>query len=246
MTATATKMTIDLPKVLQGVAMPERIANLPRDERGYPTPRFVAWLIRDPDGKVREAEPGSPGAKPDFRVIAPGWITKAYSRDLCWVCGEPLDPFGKGAARYFCMGPMCVVNRVNSEPPSHFACAEYSVKSCPFLTRPRMRRLPTDDLGKTISAGIMIDRNPGCVALVKVAKGRYAPFRAGDGVLFRLAKIERVDWWAEGRRATRAEIMASIDSGLPILEKMAREDGEEGLWQLRKAHRIAMRYVPAA
>jgi hypothetical protein len=99
--------------------VPERIAKLPRDDRGYPVPWFVAWV----DGR------------PDFRVIEGGRIFEALKERRCWVCGEKL-----GRYLAFVIGPMCAINRITSEPPSHRDCALFAARACPFLTMPRMKR----------------------------------------------------------------------------------------------------------
>jgi hypothetical protein len=139
---------------------------------------------------------------------------------------------------------MCVVNRVTSEPASHRDCAEFAAKACPFLTKPRMRRNEKDLLEGRVIAGIHIDRNPGCVCLYETMSAK--PFKAGEGILFQLGEPTRVDWWAEGRTATRAEILASIDSGYPILLDVAtRLDGPEGVAELTRHRDRAMRLLPA-
>src|SRR5215471_20238556 len=99
--------------------MPERVAKLPRDEKGRPVPWFVAW----PDGK------------PDFRCVDAPKIYIAYRDQLCWICGEKLGKF-----LAFPIGPMCAVNHIASEPPSHKDCAIYAAMACPFLATPKMHR----------------------------------------------------------------------------------------------------------
>jgi hypothetical protein len=86
-----------------------------RRERGYPVPWFVAWV----------------NGHADFRVIDSPKLPLAVRNSLCWICGQPL--LGK---RAYLIGPMCAVNRVSAEPPSHVRCAEWSARACPFLTRP--------------------------------------------------------------------------------------------------------------
>jgi hypothetical protein len=203
--------------------MPDRIKRLPRDHRGFPVPWFVHWI----DGV------------PDFRVVSPGKVDLAH-KGRCWTCGEPL-----GVHRVYVIGPMCVVNRVTSEPASHRDCAEFAARACPFLTRPRMRR-NEKDLPETLSvAGIHLDRNPGAVALYETREA--TPFRSGDGVLFRLGEPAKVDWWAEGRQATRAEIIASIEGGYPQLFDIAtRYDGPAGVAELERQRVRALRLLPAA
>src|SRR5690242_2247182 len=99
--------------------LPDRIARLPLDERGYPVPWFVDWV----DGK------------PEFRAMDPAKWKRAVKERLCWVCGDRL-----GVLLVFPIGPMCGINRTTAEPPSHRDCALWSVRNCPFLSRPHMVR----------------------------------------------------------------------------------------------------------
>lgn len=213
---------------------PIRIARLPKDERGYPIPWFVAWFL---DGQ--EVGRGTPHAKADFRILASGKRELAVKKRLCWVCGEPL-----GVHQVFAIGPMCAVNRTTMEPPSHRACAEYSVQACPFLTVPARRRNEAglEDIEHKVD-GIMIARNPGAIALWESA---YRPFKVDNGWLIRLSEPHRVDWWTKGRQATRAEIEESISTGYPELLNQARKDGPDALRELNACMVIAMRFLPAA
>lgn len=189
--------------------LPARMANLRRDARGYPVPWFVHWE----------------GEEPDFRVIGAGKIREAHLFERCWVCGER-----RGRFMAFVLGPMCAVNRTSSEPPCHRDCAIFSAKACPFLTRPKMRRNKKGVEGKleSNSAGVAIDRNPG-VALVWETRSYDLfvpppPHNKGGGVLFQIGEPIAVHWFAEGREATRAEVMHSIETGLPLLRKMCDEE----------------------
>jgi hypothetical protein len=133
---------------------------------------------------------------------------------------------------------------VTSEPPCHRDCAEFAARACPFLTKPREKR-NTKNMPETATvAGISIDRNPGATCLYETRKA--TPFKAGDGVLFRLDPPDRVDWWAKGRTATRAEVMESIDSGYPILMDMAVKDGRGAVQELERLRGEALKLVPAA
>lgn len=212
---------------MSGVRFPDappRILALPTDHRGFPVPWFVAWI----DGE------------PDFRVVAPGRQVEGHNKSLCWICGQRL-----GRHRAFTIGPMCAVNRVSAEPPSHVDCAVFAAKACPFLANPRMRRNLKDLPEEAQDApGITIARNPG-VALVWVTKG-YTPFRADHGYLFDVGEPERVHWFAQGREATHDEVMESIASGLPILQAEAAKGGPKAMDQLRLMTRAAMRLVPEA
>lgn len=208
--------------------MPPRMARLPQDKHHRPVPWFVAWI----DGV------------PDFRVIRAGGIHTALRQHLCWVCGIP---FQRQEDRAFVIGPMCAVNLVSAEPPSHRECAVYSATACPFLTTPVMvRRERHKPAGAVVPAGVSIPRNPG-VALVWVTGYRaWKTFSDGDGgTLFSIGEPVRALWFAHGREATRAEVLASIDSGLPILREMAESEGPDALAELAAMHERALRHVPA-
>lgn len=205
------------------IEMPARIARLPRDKHGRPIPWFVH---RDEQGV------------PDFRVVRAHGIADAFRFEKCWVCGDR-----RGAWSAFVVGPMCAVNRVSAEPPSHRDCAVYSALACPFLSNPAMRRrdsrLPE---GTELPAGEMITRNPG-VALVWVTRD-WSPFRAGPGILFRLGDPEETLWFAHGRDATRAEVLASIQTGMPILAEAAERDGRDALAELEAARKAVDVFLP--
>ncbi|MGW4043016.1 hypothetical protein [Streptomyces sp. NPDC004721] len=202
---------------------PPRIARLPRNHAGYPVPWFVAWI----DGM------------PDFRVIGAGKLDDAIRFRACWLCGEPL-----GANAAFVIGPMCAINRVSPEPPSHRDCADYAARACPFLTTPDMRRRDSQLPDNTVEPdGIMLRRNPG-VALVWVSRTwRLQPhlrlWTVGDPIETR--------WYAEGRPATRAEALASITSGLPLLRAEAEKDRRPAaaLAELEAQHARALELMPA-
>lgn len=204
-----------------GVEVPARIAALPVQD-GYPVPWFVAKV----DGRY------------DFRVIAPGKIEEAHKMKLCWVCGQPLGTF-----KAFVIGPMCAINRVSSEPPSHKDCAIFSAKACPFLANPeRPRREGKKPKGTKEAAGHGIPRNPG-VTLVWITI-HYDVFPAERGMLFELGDCEEVLWFSRGRQATRAEVEESVNSGLPELEKMCQND--EDRYELERRRKIAVMLYPEA
>lgn len=204
--------------------LPARMNRLALDDRGYPVPWFVAY----PDGE-----------HPDFRVANASKLDLSMRFGNCWVCGEVV-----GRYRTFVIGPMCVVNRTTAEPPCHLDCAQYSAIACPFLTLPKAQRneagLPESS---TQPAGEMIRRNPGVVCLWTCLE--YERMRVSNGFLFRLKEPSAIEWYANGRRATRAEIVASIDSGMPILEAMARQEGERALNHLAQEYLQALVHLPA-
>lgn len=202
--------------------MTKRIEALPIDERGYPIPFFVAMV----DGK------------PEFRAADAHKKALCLKYRLCWVCGQSL-----GRYKAFGIGPMCAITRTTAEPPNHLECLLWSVKACPFLSRPAMVRREDDFTreNKDSAPGIMIDRNPGitCAWTTKLFK----PFSDGrQGVLFEVGDPDHVSWWREGRAATRSEVLESIETGLPFLQ--AHCDDERDLKDLAGQVAKMMRYLP--
>jgi hypothetical protein len=213
----------ELNERIRKLVMPDRFRHLPINDQGFPIPYFVPYY----DGK------------PEFRGFDPEKMRICVRHQRCWLCGEPLGKF-----MVFVIGPMCAVNRVSAEPPSHYDCALYAAQACPFLAQPKMRRNEKDMPEESRSpAGIMIRRNPG-IALLWVTRN-YKPFKADGGVLFKVGDPQRVEFFAEGRKATHAEIMASIDSGMPILRKVAEQDGPDAVVELEQMYTKAMELVPA-
>ncbi len=184
--------------------LPVRMRDLPLDERGYTVPWFVDWI----DGK------------PEFRAMDLRKFVRAIKEKLCWVCGSRL-----GVNLCFVAGPMCGINRTSSEPPCHAECGRWSAQNCPFLSNPRMVRREDEQTAEMAGnvAGFAIRRNPG-VSMLWFCRD-YSVFDDGrGGKLINMGEPDKVEWWAEGRIATREEVQRSIDSGLPALEAMARTE----------------------
>ena len=203
---------------------PERVARLPTDRRGFPVPWFVSW---------RDGEP-------DFPVVDGAKLGMAWEGEKCWVCGDRL-----GAWRSWVVGPMSVIEGASPEPPAHHECAVFSLCACPHLSSPtaahseRYRHLP----GHLAQANISKIRS-GAAALW-ITKGRGAtPFRAGDGVLFKLNEPSRLEWYSGGRRATSAEVREAVAVGLPTLQTTAEKEGRQAAFRTRLTW--LERWMPAA
>jgi len=193
--------------------LPARIKALPVDERGYPVPWFVSWV----DGK------------PEFRAMDGEKLVRAVKEKRCWVCGQPLGKF-----LTFVIGPMCAINRISPEPPSHRDCAIFSARACPFLSKPQMvRRM--NDLPEEISdhGAASIKRNPG-VCLVWITNS-YKTEQIETGILFKVGIPLGVICYAQGRLATPGEIRHSIETGLPLLMQAATEDEYPEIFKRRDA-----------
>jgi hypothetical protein len=180
--------------------------SLPIDERGYVVPWFVDWV----DGK------------PEFRAMNRDKWVRAIKLRLCWVCGERMGQF-----LTFVAGPMCGINRTSSEPPSHIGCARWSARNCPFLNNPNASRRRDDDvneLSKSIG-GFAVTRNPGVTLLWTTKDFTVFPDGKG-GALICMGEPTNVEWYKCGKLATRADVIASIESGIPVLEHAASlQDG---------------------
>jgi hypothetical protein len=208
------------------VDLPGRLLKLALDSKG----RVVPWFVEEPPE----------GKEWDFRVASGRKFWRAIKEKLCWVCGERL-----GKYKVFLLGPMCVVTRTTAEPPCHLECATYSVRACPFLSSPKMHRREAGLPQEVHMPGVGLKRNPGVVALWTAFD--YRLFDGQPGVLIRVGEaVGRLLWYCEGRAATRAEVIASFDAGLPALRELAQAQAELGaLEDLENKVAVALELVPA-
>lgn len=211
----------ELNAAIKDIPLPARMARRPVNDRGFPVPWFVSF--RDGDW--------------DFVNLDPEKLAIAYRQETCWLCGDKLGQF-----KSFCIGPMCSINRVTSEPAQHKECSEYAVKACPFLARPGAKRNTHATLAPGNIPGIHLDHNPGA-CLIWTTKF-YKPVRVNGGVLFELGDPVEVSWWAHGRTATRSEIDAAIAKGMPLLRRAAAMQGYESMMELERYLQRAEKLLP--
>lgn len=209
--------------------VPPRMRRRPVDHRGFPVPWFVH---QDAAGAY------------DFRVVRRYGIETALRQRTCWLCGEPL-----GRMMCFTIGPMCVVNRVSSEPPSHRECADFAVRACPFLTKPKMRRNANDLPGEGYRSapGLPAERNPGGAVIYTTRDFRMLRARRGNaGSLIQMGHPSATDWFTLGRPATEAEARNMLEEGAAILMQTASEhDGPEGVKMLARMIEAARCLLPS-
>lgn len=204
-----------MPTVTLPSDMPAHMKRLPRDTVGRPIPFFAAYV----------------NGEHDFRLMDSAKLVQAIRDQLCWVCGQRLNRQrnSENPRGTFVAGPMCLINRTSAEPPSHGDCAAWSARACPFLTKPGKERRETNLPGELAEpAGLMIARNPGVTALISSLRWKvWNPQRetgvGGAGLLFEFSRIENVMWMCEGRQAYSHEVLASIESGLPELIRVAND-----------------------
>jgi hypothetical protein len=230
------------------VSEPPRVQRLRHDKHGRPVPWFVAWIDGRPDFRILRSgafEMAMPRSRVPLSVRYPtGW---KYRSALCWVCGFI---FHRQEDRVFVIGPMCTVNRISSEPPSHIECAVYAALACPFLSHPNMVRRTTglEELDTRTPGGVMLMHNPG-VSVVWVTKANAWGSVETDpdgGKLVRIGPPMRVEWYTQGRFATRAEAEVSIDAGLPkLIDAAGVKPGSKGMAQIEHRKQEALAYLPA-
>lgn len=217
------------------VELPKRMRSLPTTRGGVPVPWFVIWL--DGEGEAqRETGPGE--GRPEFRIVGTDRFARAVRSGLCWICGKRLETL-----QSFVLGPMCGVNRTSSEPPSHPDCAEFAARVCPFLSDPTAVRREGGLESSVAPAGVMLRRNPGVALVWTVRRGEWRLFPDEQGrPLIDIGEPVRADWWVRGERATREEVEASVEAGLPALRAMTESPDERIVLASQVA--IARRFYP--
>jgi hypothetical protein len=212
------------------------MANLKIDKRGYPVPWFVGYL----------------NGEPEFRAMDQRKFISAIRQKRCWTCGGDFHTGFSLETFVFVIGPMCAVNRISSEPPSHMTCAQYAAKNCPFLARPHMVRRE-DDLSRELMANVagrMISRNPGVALLWPTTEYTLVPDAKGKMLIQIGPLTQPAQWWCEGRPATRAEVLHSIETGVPLLRDTIQlerpEDRARAEAQLDAQVQSALKLIPAA
>jgi hypothetical protein len=160
------------------IPMPPAIARLERDHRGYP----VSYTTH------RRADGTPVLGKVD-------WPRQVWCHELslCSICGEDLPP----SENWFVGGSGCAFHPLGNftDPPMHGECAEYALRTCPFLAAPSYGRLNAGEPRPNIFLALMATRyrfrEP----------NKYRPRRP-----YKLAT-----WWSEGRQIEDpAEILRRV------------------------------------
>jgi hypothetical protein len=185
------------------VPIPERMAALDRDRRGYPIPYVVQ---RDKLGQ------------PHFTVNDSFKVERAAALDLCGICGQKLM-----RGRWFVGGPGSAFHEHGAyiDGPLHRECCAYALKVCPYLAAPNYAgRID----GKTLKPGLL---PAGVVALLDPTMD---PSRPAVFVAIHCTGQKRVDngyfkprrpylaaqVWRQGEilaDLTRDEILDSLKAG---------------------------------
>ena len=161
---------------------PDAIADLPKDQRGYPIPFFV---YRPEDG-----------AEPDLRIADVRTQRLCHLKRLCWVCGRKL-----GETLAFIGGPKSVQQHVFVDYAMHLECAEFSMRTCPFLLGQSKRYAKAQRPSQAHAPAGMILERPEIMAIYLTRK--YRTVEVGQDVLFRPGKAVAVKWFRDGQRIER-------------------------------------------
>ncbi len=205
------------------VEMPARIKILPVcPKRKVPIPWFVAME----------------NGVPEFRCADHDKFMQALTYRLCWVCGQKLGTFVT-----FVTGPMAGMNRSHGEPPCHRDCAEYSARACPFLSRPNMERREAGMPEDIHISGEIDSRNPGVTLLWTTKK--YTWFHDGKGgLMLSLGEPVAIDWYAEGKPATREQVDKAVAISYAKLGELALEDGPEAIKEIARGLEFLRKLFP--
>ena len=177
--------------------MPERIARLDRDSRGYPIP----WnVLRNEEGF------------PFFTINDDRRTFQAIRESRCPICGERL-----GRWLHFIGGPRSAFDPhgVYFDLPVHHDCGNYALATCPYLAMPKYlgridvvhpEKLPPE------AGPIMADftQNPGRPEIfVVVAATRIIvlPHPLGATAYVKPAAVAGYEFWRHGKQITQAEAM---------------------------------------
>ena len=200
--------------------LPRRLSKLPIDARGYPVPWFVANI-----NGVR-----------DFRIADNQKFEQAIRARRCWICGQ-----GLGKCVAFVTTLMGVALGYAAEPPSHVECAKFAAQGCPFLTNPaakyREAKLPADVSDP--QGAQLLRHNPGVTVLWVTESYTAKPL--GPRALLYFGEPRRVQFWREGRLATRAEVIAATESEMRALHEAIAARPEAGLVTAADRESMAIR-----
>lgn len=175
--------------------IPDRMAHLERDHRGYPIPYIV---LRSDDGRAH------------FTVNDSARVANAAKKELCAICGKRLYR----GERWFGGGPMSAFHEHGAylDGPTHHECGTFALQTCPYLAAPKYTgRIDA----QTIRPGTLEDRiilvdnttipdRPD--VFVFACATSYKVITEPGRLLFRPKRPwVTYECWAQGRKLTREE-----------------------------------------
>lgn len=169
-------MTTESPSNQPDVPIPALLQDRPR-YRGIPIPAMVCV---------------SASGVPDFAVTDPEAWAHVVSERLCGLCGTRLDDW-----IWFIGGPLCVGNRLFTDPPMHEACARYALRVCPYLAGKKGHDPHPEARPLARERGVHVDPAVSAVRPPQMALLRcrdYDIVVLGEGVYLRASPFQAVEW----------------------------------------------------
>jgi hypothetical protein len=125
-------------------------------------------------------------------------------------------------------------------------CATWAAMNCPFLSRPLAKRDDRNIPAEATSHPDHADHNPGVTLVWWTRKFSISRHSEGYSLLFDIGTPIKMLWYREGRDATREEVRAAIDKGVPFLRERAEEQGEDALEELQRRYEKTLLLLPKA
>jgi hypothetical protein len=188
-------------------AMPDRVARLDRDKRGYPIP----WnVLRNDNGF------------PFFTVNDDrrGWL--ALRGELCPICGERLGRF-----RYYVGGPLSAFhpNGWFLDLPGHYDCIRFALQTCPYIAAPKYlgrvdvvhaEQLPPE--ARVLLDDTQIPERPEVFVALAGSRVEIGEPRGPGGALIPYTRPRPpylgIEYWRHGRRLSEIEAMPFLRAAL--------------------------------
>lgn len=162
------------------VPMPDRLARLPRDARGYP---ITFTVMRLPNGDH------------DFTTSDPFRWREALSKRLCGLCGEKLE-----RKIWFIGGPKCIANRFFFDHPMHEECARYALVVCPYLAMPSYLGAKTHKVPEELRKTLVSSDSTKPVAFGLASTTWYRGVLVQGDTLLQAGPWVDLEWWVDGKR----------------------------------------------
>ncbi|MFI5222679.1 MAG: hypothetical protein ACHQX3_00290 [Nitrospirales bacterium] len=195
------------------VEMPERIAALERDARGYPVPYIV---LHDKEGR------------PMFTANDLRKVEVAYQNGLCHICGQALDPqpwFVGGPGSYWLNGEKAVY----FDGPMHQECMHYALKVCPYLAQISSLSISGAVLNHLREEGAWVRDTtsiPGIPdTFIAVQAYRFKRVTSGQGTYYYVPKpAKKVEYWRGGELQPRRKAeRASKHEAYQLMRKLSSQ-----------------------
>lgn len=152
------------------IEIPAFLSHL-RTYRGLPVPFSQFWIDND---------------TPDFRIIDQDLAAQCVTEFKCSICGNALGEYA-----YFVGGPKSFESGYFADPPMHKHCAEFSMKTCPYLNGDRRSYNTTKPITKEheiiTHPGVIGDTKIG-MRKAKTTRRSYQSFMENGSLLIHVEK----------------------------------------------------------